>query len=119
MLACARQPAAASLAAAARPRTSACVCCGSGPHLGESRNLAVLLVPVSSSGALKMKSEWMFHSKQLALDAAVLLTEVESCALSPSTAFVLQASFATPSELLHTYAAHVCVWTWQLVFCSS
>ena len=36
----------------------------------------------------------MFHSEQLALDAALLLTEVESCALSPSTAVVLQASFA-------------------------
>ena len=31
-----------------------------------------------------MRCEWTFHSKQLTLDAAVLLTEVES-ALSPST----------------------------------
>ena len=36
----------------------------------------------------------MFHSTQLALDAAVLLTVVESCALSPSTADVLQASYS-------------------------
>ena len=28
----------------------------------------------------------------------------------------LQASFATPSQLLHAHAAHVSVWTWQLVF---
>ena len=42
VLACARQAAAASLAAAACPRTSACVCCGSGPHLGESRNSTAL-----------------------------------------------------------------------------
>ena len=50
MLACARQPGAAPLTAAARPRTSACICCGSGPHLGECGNSAVLLVPVSTSG---------------------------------------------------------------------
>ena len=56
----------------------------------------------------------MFHSKQLALDAAVLLTKVESCSLSPSTAVVLQASFATPV----TAAAHTrcpCHGSWHSV----
>ena len=58
----------------------------------------------------------MFNSIQLALDAAVLLTRVESCALSPLQSFARRVAFLSLCHSCDTRSVHVSVWTWQLLF---
>ena len=76
----------------------------------------MLLMPVSGSRALKMKCEWMFHSKQLVLDAAVLLTEVETCL--PAQQWCAGLLCYSVTAAAHTRCPCQRL-TRQLVFCSS
>ena len=63
----------------------------------------------------------MFHSIHLALDAAVLLIKVTAapCCSALQLFAGLAASVPLRHRQLHTHAAHVSVWTLQLVFYSS